>query len=79
MINFWDYDYNAPDYAPCYSYILKLGTSGVKSLIDEDCNKEDILRVYNLNGINVLNTTDASALKTLPKGIYIVNGKKIII
>ena len=36
-------------------------------------------RVYDLNGVNVLNTNDGDVLKTLERGIYIVNGKKVII
>lgn len=36
-------------------------------------------RVYNLNGVNVLNTHDASAVKALRPGIYIINGKKVVI
>lgn len=32
--------------------------------------------VYNLNGVKVLN--NANELNTLPKGVYIVNGKKIV-
>ncbi|MDE6768393.1 MAG: hypothetical protein K2J78_01565 [Muribaculaceae bacterium] len=33
--------------------------------------------VYNLLGVKVLDTDDASQLNTLKKGIYIVNGKKV--
>lgn len=39
---------------------------------------EGIYRVYNLNGVNVLNTTDKAELDRLPRGIYIVNGKKFV-
>ena len=35
--------------------------------------------VYNLQGVLVLETDDAAALKTLQNGAYIVNGKKMII
>lgn len=35
--------------------------------------------VYNLQGIKVLDTEDNSELNTLPRGIYIVNGKKIAV
>lgn len=34
-------------------------------------------KVYNINGINVLNTKEEGDLYALPEGIYIVNGKKI--
>lgn len=36
-------------------------------------------RVYNLNGVNLLNTRDASDLNLLDSGLYIINGKKVII
>lgn len=35
--------------------------------------------VFNLLGIKVLDTTDPSMLGSLPKGIYIVNGKKVAV
>ena len=37
------------------------------------------IAVYNLQGVLVLETDDAAALKTLQNGAYIVNGKKMII
>ena len=37
------------------------------------------ITVYNLQGVPVLETDDAAALKTLQNGAYIVNGKKMII
>lgn len=35
--------------------------------------------VYNLQGVKVLDTTDASLAGKLSKGIYIVNGKKVVV
>ena len=40
---------------------------------------ETIFVVYNLQGIKLLETTDASMLNSLGKGIYIINGKKVFI
>ena len=37
------------------------------------------ITVYTLHGVPVLETNDAAALRTLPAGTYIVNGKKMII
>ena len=48
------------------------GTSGINSLMDESRSTD----VYDLRGRKV--GTDASALETLPKGIYIIGGKKVI-
>ena len=35
--------------------------------------------VYNLQGILILKTADANCIKELPTGIYIINGKKVMI
>ena len=40
---------------------------------------DGVYRVYNINGVNVLNTEDPLELKNLEHGLYIVNGKKIIL
>ena len=40
---------------------------------------EESFKVFNLQGVKVLETKDASAVKALPAGIYIVNGKKTYI
>ena len=50
--------------------------SGVKDIVTESEN--GIFRVYNTQGISVLETEDASELNNLPKGIYIINGKKVM-
>ena len=42
-----------------------------------DIESADIYTIYNLLGIKILETTDASFIQQLPAGIYIVNGKKI--
>lgn len=42
-------------------------------------NADNHFEVYSLQGIRLLNTDDASAVRRLPAGIYIVNGKKVII
>ena len=43
-------------------------------------NAEDgLYNVYNYQGIRVLNNADKDAVKALPAGFYIVNGKKVVI
>ena len=50
-----------------------------------DTNIEDIIaegnnwRVYSITGIKVLDTENAGDLKNLPKGIYIINGKQVMV
>ena len=49
--------------------------SAVETILAED----EILNVYNLNGIQVMTTKDASELSRLPQGLYIINGKKVVL
>ena len=49
------------------------------SSITETQQDAEHITVYNLQGVLVLETDDASGLKTLQNGAYIVNGKKMII
>ena len=51
-------------------------TVGVKSV---SAASEDKVTVYTLNGVRVLYQAEPEALKTLKKGIYVVNGKKVVI
>lgn len=44
-----------------------------------EADSSGLYKVYNLTGYNVINTYDESELQHLAKGIYIVNGKKVII
>lgn len=46
--------------------------TGITDLVDEAANASD--KVYNLQGVVVGNTTEG-----LPKGVYIKNGRKIIV
>ena len=38
-----------------------------------------VYNVYNVNGVKVLETTDAEDVKALPAGLYLVNGKKVYV
>ncbi|MBR5476982.1 MAG: chitobiase/beta-hexosaminidase C-terminal domain-containing protein [Bacteroidaceae bacterium] len=58
----------------------------LKYTVENDTAIEDITAdgqngwvIYNTNGIKVLDTMDASKVKSLPSGIYIVNGIKTVI
>ena len=57
------------------SYVFRTGTNnGVESLqLPEDGS----LDVYTLQGLKLRDVKNTEDLRTLPKGIYIVNGKKI--
>lgn len=51
-------------------------TSGINALYDLG-NGE--LRVFNLQGVQVLRTQNASDLNVLEPGLYIINGKKVVV
>lgn len=51
------------------------GQAGIGSI---EIQREETFHVFNLNGIKILETKDSSFLDSLPRGIYIVNGKKIM-
>ena len=58
----------------------------LKYIVENETSVEDIIAneekgwiVYGINGVKVLETTDALDFQILPKGIYIVNGTKVVI
>lgn len=56
-------------------YIIGTG-SGIDSIVANAGGKVD---VYTVNGVNVLRNADAAAVKALKKGLYIINGKKVML
>lgn len=50
-------------------------TTGVEGI--EENTKEEVFKVYNPQGIKVLETKDTADFDNLAKGIYIINGKKV--
>lgn len=58
------------------TYIINNGTSRIDDMVANAGGKVD---VYTVNGVNVLRNADAAAVKTLAKGLYIINGKKVVI
>lgn len=58
-----------------FTLVYSATTNGVEGIENESNN----LKVYNLQGVKVLESDKASDLKNLSKGLYIVNGKKVIL
>ena len=58
---------------------LKYIVENETSIEDIIANEENGWIVYGINGVKVLETTDALDFQVLPKGIYIVNGTKVVI
>ena len=50
--------------------------AGVEALFN---SHDGIYRVYNTQGVKVLETENADAINNLSRGIYIVNGKKVVV
>lgn len=60
-----------------FTYYVDNLTSDVKqNSIDKN---PEIYEVWNLQGLRIMKTTEKNDLKSLPKGIYIINGKKVAI
>jgi len=57
------------------TYIIGSET-GIGNIVANAGGKVD---VYTINGVNVLRNADAAAVKALGKGLYIINGKKVVI
>ena len=57
-------------------FLIEGTTTGIKNNI---YNKIDNVDVYTIDGIKRLSKASVSEINALPKGIYIINGKKIII
>lgn len=60
-----------------FKNILPIENAGIESI--KESEKNQMLKVYDINGINVLNTSEQNALNSLPQGLYIINGKKALI
>ncbi len=60
-----------------FGTILPIGASAITETQQEQADGH--ITVYNLQGVPVLETDDAAALRKLSAGAYIVNGKKMII
>ena len=57
-------------------FLIEGSTTGI---INNIYNKIDNVDVYTIDGVKCLNKANTEEINALPKGIYIINGKKIII
>lgn len=64
-------------YSGTFTYVFTDGEAGIESLAEEA--PDGVLKVYDLRGVKVMETKDASEMKELPRGIYLINGKKILL
>ncbi|MCC8071270.1 MAG: leucine-rich repeat domain-containing protein [Bacteroidales bacterium] len=62
---------------PGWEEFIKVNQNGIESVSTDFDSNQYI--VHNLQGILVLKTQDQSQIQSLPNGIYIINGKKVLI
>lgn len=74
-----DYDGDGNFYYSTYAFsnTKQLALAGIETIISE--SSDGSYKVYNLQGIKKLDTKDKCELNSLTPGIYIINGKKVII
>lgn len=75
-VDAWSWNLENGEY---YTYIFKdiIAPDAGVNFIPNEVN--DTIRIYNLQGSKILETTNRNVLKSLEKGIYIINGKKVFI
>ena len=59
-------------------YIVK-NNSGLDTNIEDIIAEGNNWTVYNITGVKVIDTDNVEDLRKLPKGIYIINGKKVLV
>ncbi|WP_314960360.1 hypothetical protein [Hoylesella nanceiensis] len=57
-------------------FLIEGTTTGI---INNIYNKTENVDVYTIDGIKCLSKANVNEINALPKGVYIVNGKKIVI
>ena len=60
-------------------YYVKNDSGLVADIEDITAEGNNGWTVYSIAGVKVLETTDALDFQVLPKGLYIVNGTKVVI
>lgn len=70
-------DYKNSDWAQYFKEILPIENSGGVDFYEED--KDNTYNIYNMSGIQIKQSTNYNEIENLPGGLYIINGKKVII
>ncbi|MBD5220857.1 MAG: hypothetical protein HDS70_00595 [Bacteroidales bacterium] len=68
--------YNDNAISKAFTHKFNFVADGVESIFGAE---NEALTVYNLQGICLMRNADASRLATLPAGLYIINGRKVVI
>ena len=67
------------NYQMYFTYIFADVEAGVENIIASQDPLDSGYSVYSLQGVRILKTKNIEEIKTLPAGIYIINGKKIVL
>lgn len=62
-----------------WSNFYNIKISDIAGIGENIFEKENKVDIYNLSGTPVMKNASTSDIKNLPYGIYIINGKKILI
>ena len=57
-------------------FLIEGSTTGI---INNIYNKTENVDVYTIDGVKCLSKANVNEINALPKGVYIINGKKIVI
>lgn len=72
----WSWDLNSGNYFTYLFDNVKKSEAGIEDLRQDE---DGLIKVFNLQGIKVLESKQIDAVKSLPAGIYVINGKKVFI
>lgn len=62
--------------SPEFKLTYTIRTSGIGMIM---ADKDGMFRVFSVAGVEVMTTADKTQLKNLPAGLYIINGKKMML
>ena len=65
--------------ATCMKFTLTAESNGTTGVDNISADNDGFYRVYTIQGVNVMITEDVNALSRLPQGLYIINGKKVML
>lgn len=75
-VDTWSWDFDLGDYITYFFTNMVSPDAAVDSL---ESDKNNIFKVFNLQGVKLMESDNLESVKNLPKGIYIINDKKILV
>lgn len=72
-------DYKNDEAWGLFANIVAIDTDEETGISEIEATDDETYVVYTISGVLVMKTSDSSMLDSLPEGLYIVNGKKVVI